>query len=130
MKKHLTYIALCLITLKAGAQNNYTVVAEKFYRFYNQQTPDSIFFLYSSMLKEKLPLEKTRALFSGMHVEFGELKSLVLVKQDSGFNSYKASFSHQTLSLLLALTNEDLIEGFRLVPFVQEQFPDQTNKSK
>jgi hypothetical protein len=130
MKKNCIHIVLCLASLNAGAQNNYEEVAEKFIKFYNNQTPDSIFVLYSSLLKEKLPLEKTRAVFSGLHIEFGELKSLDLLKQDSGFNMYKARFAHQTLTLLLALTDDNFIEGFRLVPYNQEQFPEQKNIQK
>jgi hypothetical protein len=119
-----------MFSLNARAQNNYEAVSEKFILFYNQQSPDSLFNIFSSVLKEKLPLEKTRAVLSGMHVQFGDLKSLNLLKQDSGFNMYKAGFAHQTLVLLLALSPEDSIEGFRLVPYNKEQFPDQKNMYK
>jgi hypothetical protein len=125
MRKFLLHITICLVTLPAVAQNNYSSIAEKFQAFYNKEASDSIFNLYSSTLKDKLPLEKTRSLFSGLHVEFGDLRSLDLLKQDSGFNRYKASFTHQTLTLLLALTRENLIEGFRLVPYKPEDYPDQ-----
>ena len=121
---------LCLVYQHAIGQNNYAVVAEKFLTFYNKEKPDSIFNMYSSTLQDKLPLEKTRSLFSGLHVEFGDLHSLDLLKQDSDFNMYKASFAHQTLTLLLALTNENLIEGFRLVPYKPEQFTEQKTKDK
>jgi hypothetical protein len=128
--KYIIYIVISLCALNAAAQNHYDKIAEKFLLFYNAETPDSIFLLYSPTLKEKLPIEKTRAVFSGLHVQFGELRSLDLLKQDSGFNMYKASFSHQTLSLLLALTDDHLIEGFRLVPYNPDQFPDEKNKKK
>src|SRR4030095_2695922 len=132
MSKYHIYIVIfiCMFCLRAGAQNNYEAISEKFILFYNQQSPDSLFNIYSFVLKEKLPIEKTRAVLSGMHVQFGDLKSLDLLKQDSGFNMYKASFAHQTLVLLLALSPEDSIEGFRLVPYNKEQFPDQKNKYK
>ena len=130
MKKYLIYTILCLISVHAGAQDNYEGIAEKFITYYNKQIPDSLFVLYSSSLKDKLPLEKTKSVFEGLHVEFGDMKSLELLKQDSGFNMYKASFAHQTLTLLLALSNEHLIEGFRLVPYNPEQFTEQKNKDK
>jgi hypothetical protein len=84
--------------------------------------------MYSDEFKEKLPIEKTRAVVSGLHVQFGELRSLNLLKQDSGFNVYKAVFPHQTLSLLLALTDDNLIEGFRLVPYEPDLFPEEKRK--
>jgi len=130
IKKCLFYISLCLATSQTKAQINYTITTDKFLNFYNKEVPDSIFNLYSSTLKEKLPLERTRSLFSGLHVEFGDLHALDLLKQDSGFNMYKASFTHQTLILLLALSNENLIDGFRLVPYDPEQFPEKKNKDK
>ena len=88
--------------------------------------PDSLFNLYSPSLKEKLTLNKTRSVLEGLHVEYGDLKSLDLLKQDSGFNSYKASFVHQTMTLLLALDDEHLIEGYRQVPY----HPDPAIESK
>ena len=123
MGKYFICAAICMAMLKAGAQH-YEEVSEKFILFYNAQTADSIFNLYSPELRERLTLEKTKTVISGLHVQFGDLKSLVLLKKDSGFNMYKASFSHQTFTLLLALDNQDLIEGFRLVPYRKEQFPE------
>jgi len=130
VNKFLLYIAINLFAMSAAAQKNYEGVAERFLVFYNEEKPDSLFAIYSTELKEKLPIEKTRAVFSGLHIQYGELRSLDLLKQDSGFNAYKAVFSHQTLSLLLALTGDNLIEGFRLVPYDPSQFPEEKKKSK
>lgn len=124
MLKYCLYIVFCLLSLQTGAQNNYEAVSEKFVLFYNQQQPDSLYNIYSSSLKEKLPPEKTKAVIVGLHVQFGDLKSLSLLKQDSGFNVYKAGFAHQTLMLLLALSPDDLIDGYRLVPYNKEQFTE------
>ena len=115
--------------MSAVAQKNYEDISEKFLVFYNDEKPDSVFAMYTTVLKEKLPIEKTRAVFSGLHIQYGDLKSLDLLKQDSGFNAYKAIFSHQTLTLLLALTDDHLIEGFRLVPYDSGQFPVEKKKN-
>ena len=130
MNKYFLYLVISLSAMHAAAQKNYEGISERFLVYYNAEKPDSIFAIYSAELKEKLPIEKTRAVFSGLHVQFGDLRSLDLLKQDSGFNAYKAVFSHQTLSLLLALTDDNLIEGFRLVPFDPVQFPEENKKSK
>jgi uncharacterized protein len=124
MHKFYLLIALCSGCLCTSAQPGYEPVSEKFFMFYNQQLPDSIFNLYAPSLKEKLPLPKTEAVITGLHVQYGDLKSLHLLKQDSGFCVYKAGFSHQTLTLLLALDSNQLIEGYRLVPYSKEQYPD------
>src|ERR1700759_604111 len=129
VNKYLLYIAISLSATSAVAQKNYEDVSEKFLVFYNDEKPDRVFAIYSTGLKEKLPIEKTRAVFSGLHIQYGDLKSLDLLKQDSGFNAYKAIFSHQTLTLLLALTDDHLIEGFRLVPYDSGQFPVEKKKN-
>jgi hypothetical protein len=126
--KYLLYTVVGLSTLPAVAQKNYEIITDRFLVFYNDEKPDSIFQMYTDELKEKLPIEKTRAVFSGLHIQFGELRSLNLLKQDSGFNVYKAVFPHQTLSLLLALTDDNLIEGFRLVPYAADLFPEEKRK--
>jgi uncharacterized protein len=86
--------------------------------------------LYPSLLKEKLTLERTKTVLEGLHVQYGDLRRLDLIKQDSGFNSYKASFSHQTLTLLLAINEENLIEGYRLVPYNSKPATDPKNKKQ
>jgi hypothetical protein len=126
--KYLLYTVVGLSTLPAVAQKKYEIITDRFLVFYNDEKPDSIFQMYTDELKEKLPIEKTRAVFSGLHIQFGELRSLNLLKQDSGFNVYKAVFPHQTLSLLLALTDDNLIEGFRLVPYAADLFPEEKRK--
>lgn len=128
MIKYLLYTVVGLSTLPAVAQKKYEIITDRFLVFYNDEKPDSIFQMYTDELKEKLPIEKTRAVFSGLHIQFGELRSLNLLKQDSGFNVYKAVFPHQTLSLLLALTDDNLIEGFRLVPYAADLFPEEKRK--
>ena len=130
VKKIFLYIAIGLLSIHADAQKNYENISDRFLVFYNDEKPDSIFAMYSDEFKEKLPIEKTRAVISGLHVQFGELRSLKLLKQDSGFNVYKASFSHQTLSLLLSLTDDNLIDGYRLVPYDPDLYPEEKKQSK
>ncbi len=129
MTRYLICAAFCLVKLPAIAQH-YEKISARFIQFYNAQKPDSIFQLYNASLQEKLPLEKTRAVINGLHVQYGDLKSLELLKQDSGFNMYKAGFAHQTLTLLLAVDNEDLLEGFRLVPYNSDQYTEEKNRNK
>jgi hypothetical protein len=130
MKKYLILLFICFYASALTAQKNYEVIANKFLLHYNAETPDSIFVLFTPELKEKMPLEKATAVFSGLHIQFGELRSLNLLKQDSGFNIYKAAFSHQTLCLLLALTDDNQIEGFRLVPYDPDLYPEEKSRKK
>ncbi len=111
------------------AQINYQFVADKFQQFYNQELADSIFNLYAPIMKEHLSQEKNRTVMSGLHVQFGELKSLGLLKQDTGYVKYKASFKDQTLTMVLALNRENLIEGLRFIPYTPEPVADEKTKA-
>ena len=125
MKKMLLCILIAFSFLHAHAQSKYEEMAGKFFRFYNAQSPDSIFALCTPELQVKLPLPKTTAVISGLHIQYGDLKSLKLIKEDNGFNIYKAAFSQQTLSLLLELSSDNLINGYRLVPYDPKQYPEE-----
>ena len=130
MKNYLIFLAVCFYVSVSTAQINYPETASKFLFYYNAESPDSIFAMFSPELKEKMPLEKARAVISGLHIQFGELRSLNLLKTDSGFNIYKAAFSHQTLCLLLALTDNNQMEGFRLVPYDPDLYPEEKARKK
>ncbi len=130
LKKILIYLVCTLFTSAASAQPRYEEITNKFIIFYNKQNPDSLFNLYTPELKEKLTLERTKTILEGLHVQYGDLRSLNLIKQDSGFNSYKASFAHHTLTLLFALTDENLIEGYRLLPYHPDPAIDQKKTNK
>ena len=130
VKRILLYLLFILFASTASAQLRYEEIVNKFIVFYNKQNPDSLFNLYTPELKEKLTLEKTKTVLEGLHVQYGDLRSLDLIKQDSGFNSYKAGFTHQTLTLLLALSDENLIEGYRLVSYHPDPGTDPKNKNK
>jgi hypothetical protein len=121
---------ICLGFLRAEAQHGYAETAGKFFRFYNAQLPDSLYQLYSSDLQKKLPPGKTAAVITGLHVQYGDLSSLQLLKQDSGFNIYKARFVHQTMCLFIELNGDGLLNGYRLVPYQPEYYKEEKNDVK
>ena len=120
---------LFLVELNTGAsQVNYQSVADKFQQFYNQELADSIFNMYAPIMKEHLSQDKNRTVMSGLHIQFGELRSLGLLKQDTGYARYKASFKDQVLTLVLALNKENLIEGLRFIPYTPEPVAEKKAK--
>jgi uncharacterized protein len=124
MKKYIFCFLLSFQGLLGFAQKNYPAIAEKFLGFFNQEQPDSIFKMYAPVLQAQLPMEKNRTVMSGLHIRFGELKSLDLIKQDTGYARYKAIFKDQILILVVAFNKEDLMEGIRFVPFQPEAAAD------
>ncbi len=130
MNKYLSYILFIFGAIRLDAQITYRPVADRFQLFFNRQLSDSIFNMYSSDVKEKLPLEKNRTVMEGLHVQFGDLKALDLIREDSGYANYKASFKDQTLTLVLALTRDGHIEGLRFIPYTPPQTTSQKLESK
>jgi uncharacterized protein len=129
MNKYIFSILLACQGLTGTAQKDYPAIAEKFLRFYNQENADSIFNLYASVLKDQISQEKNRAVISGLHIQFGELKTLDLIIQDTGYAKYKANFRDQTLTLVLALNKENLIEGLRFFPYTPEPAAGEKKKT-
>ncbi len=80
-------------------------------------------FLYSPDLKEKISREKTEAIITGLHIQFGDLRSLQLLKPEDGYNIYKADFTRQTQCLLLELNDSSAINGYRIIPYRASEFP-------
>lgn len=113
----------------SGAQIPYQPVADRFLQFFNRQQADSIFYMYAPVLQEKLSLEKNKSVMNGLYVQFGELRSLSLVKKDSAYAHFRANFKDQALTLVLALNKERFIEGLRFIPFAPEQKKNQEIKS-
>jgi hypothetical protein len=118
--RFLFFLPILILSFNAGAQSNYQQVANRFMHFYNMEQGDSIFNMFAPIAKEKMPLEKTRSLMEGLHVQYGDLKSLNLLQQDTGYARFKAIFKDQILALVLALDRETQIEGLRLLPLKQE----------
>src|SRR5450631_2305303 len=123
MNKYQIYLFFLFGAIRLDAQVTYQFIADRFQLYFNRQQSDSIFNMYSFDVKGKLPLEKNRTVMEGLHVQFGDLKALDVIKQDTGYASYKATFRDQTLTLVLALNKEGLIEGLRFIPYEPPQSP-------
>ncbi len=117
------------IPLVMTGQTNYQPLADRFMAFYNEEQSDSIFNMYSDIVKEKLPQDKNKTVMEGLHIQFGDLKSLKVMRQDTGYARYKAIFKDQTLTLVLAVDRQGLIEGLRFIPYTPEQTEEQKKNS-
>ncbi|UGU15384.1 alpha/beta hydrolase [Sinomicrobium kalidii] len=103
-------------------------LVKSFQNFYNQNKPDSLFLLFSSKLKEKMPLEQTRAFNQQL---LNQLGKLLKVEPDSisKFNTtyYIASFEKGILRLLISSNESRKIKGIFLQPYKTE---NNSNKIK
>ncbi|WP_160714169.1 alpha/beta fold hydrolase [Chitinophaga solisilvae] len=100
-----------------SAQANYPEAAEKFKRYFNQQQADSLFAMYSPIVKAALPLDKTKEISSQLHAQYGNITSLEVITRDAASTSYKATFTKGVLLLILALNDSSQLEGLRFMPY-------------
>ena len=121
MKKELLFLLSVLQVFTATAQADYQQVVNSFRDLYNRQQTDSIFSMYSSRVKEMLPMDKTKQTFTQMFTQFGSLLSLNPEKQDANFARYKATFANSILTMILALDKDSHIDGLRFIPYQTEQ---------
>src|ERR1700709_1673770 len=121
MKYNLIWLVFACSALRVVAQKEHQGIADKFQLFYNQEQADSIFALYALVLQAQLPPEKNKTVITGLHIRYGDLKSLTILKQEAGYARYKARFKDQTLVLVLAFSAEGSIEALRFIPYTPDQ---------
>ena len=68
-------------------------------------------------MKAALPLDKTTAMMDALHTQLGEIKSITPLTTEAAQVIYKATFTNTICKLILALNNDNLLEGLRLVPY-------------
>lgn len=87
-----------------------------FKRMYNSKQTDSVFFLFSDEVKQKLPLDKTRAMLGQVYAQMGELRTTSFIKQEGTVYYYRTAFANTTTQLVLMLDKAGKLTTFRFVP--------------
>lgn len=116
MKNVFLMTVILLKTLSTMAQADYPVAVAKFQRYYTARQSDSLFNMFSATMKAALPLDKTTAMMGALHTQLGEIKSITPLTTEATYVIYKATFTNTICKLILALNNDNLLEGLRLLP--------------
>jgi alpha-beta hydrolase superfamily lysophospholipase len=102
--------------------------ADRFRDFYNRQLSDSIFALFSPQIKELSPPDKTKQMVTQLQGQYGFLKSADLIKQETGYATYKGIFAKGMLTIILALDKDGYLDGLRFAPYNPEAAkPERSN---
>jgi pimeloyl-ACP methyl ester carboxylesterase len=118
MKKLLIFSFLAFSTgiLCAQTRADYDNVVNRFQGFYNQDQPDSVYNMFSEKIQASLTPEKTKQMLSGLHGQFGAMKSHEFSEIQGGRNFYKSVFDKSTLTLVVVLNKENRLDNFRFIP--------------
>lgn len=116
MKKVLFVIVTLLNALCVKAQADYPLALAKFQRYYTAKQSDSLYSMLSANSKAVLSPEKTAGLMEALHTELGEIKSITIQSTTPAYVIYKAVFTKKTGKLILALNNNNELEGIQILP--------------
>ncbi|QJB39573.1 alpha/beta fold hydrolase [Chitinophaga oryzae] len=103
------------------AQANYPAAATKVQRYYNQQQADSLYRMFGPAIKAALPPDQTRAMLAQLHGQLGDMMQLTSTGGDANSHTWRADFTKGTLTMLIALNPDNLMEGFRFVPYQEKK---------
>ena len=99
-------------------------VAEKFKINYNQGKFDSIFMMFADVMKNALPLDKTKELLTGLKDQYGNILQMDFIKYENQvYASYKTKFDRNLIALNIAVDNESKINGLFFKPFKEDNLP-------
>lgn len=130
MKRLLLFIYPLFLSLTLFAQSREAEEAAlaHFKAFYNNNQNDSIYEMLSGQAKSMMSPEQTAQVFTGFHLQLGDLKSFEYSSSKDGMNMYKASFDKSVLGTLISLDAGGKLETFRFLPW-QEKKEEQTKKA-
>lgn len=122
-----------LTNIASGQEEKYSSksVAGRFEYFYNQNLYDSIFIMFSTEMKNAMPLTKTVEFFTGLSMQSGKITHRVFTRYENGsYASYKTQFERSLFSLNISLDNNSKINGLFIKPFKPDLPVISRNQSK
>lgn len=126
--KRICFVATLLLSfsMEMTAQANYPAAAIKVQRYYNQQQADSLYSMFGPAIRAALPPDQTRAMLAQLHGQLGELMLLTPTGGDANSHTWRADFTKGTLTMLIALNPNNLMEGFRFIPYQEKKATETT----
>ncbi len=132
--KKLVFLLLSLIPIISFGQTEkeaYKKVSSEFEKYYNSNEYKKIFDLFSSEMKNALPIEKTTVFFSGLNNQYGTIVKRKFIRYEQTYAIYKANFERGIWSLMISLDNNSKINGLLIKPFKEQSLPKlERNKTK
>jgi len=127
MKNTLLILFFLLLFVSVNGQVEKPVnkaIAEKFKIAYNQGKFDSIFMMFADVMKNALPLEKTKELLAGVKDQSGNILQMEFIKYENQvYASYKTKFERNLFTVNIAIDNDSKINGLFLKPFKEDNLP-------
>ncbi len=122
--KNIILIALILIVNISFGQTEKSTnktVTENFVKNYNADDYTAIFSMFSDVMQEVLPINKTTEFLTGLKSQAGKISNREFIKYENGtYASYKTTFEHAVFVLNISIDDHSKIDGLFVKPFVEE----------
>jgi len=125
--KH-TFLILILVfaanSIFGQTENStYKTIASKFETYYNSENFDSIFAMFSTVMQNALPIDKTKSFLAGLKAQAGKITKREFVRYKQTYASYKTNFERTLFSVNISVDDDSKINGLFIKPFTDESLP-------
>ncbi|WP_406685205.1 peptidoglycan DD-metalloendopeptidase family protein [Seonamhaeicola sp. MEBiC1930] len=124
--KKISLILLLLIPIISFGQTEKEAskkVSAEFEKYYNSNEYQKIFNLFSTEMKNALPIEQTTNFLKGLKSQAGEIQKKEFVKYIQTYASYKTIFERAVFAVNISLDNNSKINGLFVKPFKEDNLP-------
>lgn len=126
MRSKLLIILFLLISINIFAQTeteSYKTVADKFEMNYNQDKYDDIFNMFADIMKNALPLNKTKEFLTQLKNQAGNIVKRDFERYENTYAIYKTQFERALFSLNISIDNNQKINGLFVKPYQPQNLP-------
>lgn len=123
MKNIILIVLILVVNVSFGQTEKSTnkTVTENFVKNYNSDDYKAIFSMFSDVMREALPINKTNEFLTGLKSQAGNISNREFIKYENGtYASYKTTFERAVLILNISIDDNSKINGLFVKPFVEE----------
>jgi len=122
MKTTILTILITFFSIGSFAQTseseNHQKKSAEFEAYYNKADYNAIFNMYAQVMKDALPLDKTKAFFGGLNKQVGKIEERSFIEYNTGG---AAVYKKDTAQLIIHFNSKNEIDGFFIKPFTESK---------
>ncbi len=123
MKNIILIVLILMVNILFGQTEKSTnkTVSENFVKYYNSDDYEVIFSMFSDVMQESLPINKTTEFLTGLKSQAGNISNREFIKYENGtYASYKTTFERAVFALNISIDDNSKINGLLVKPLVEE----------
>ena len=112
MKNIILIVLILMVNISFGQTEKSTnkTVSENFVKYYNSDDYEVIFSMFSDVMQESLPINKTTEFLTGLKSQAGNISNREFIKYENGtYASYKTTFERAVFALNISIDDNSKI---------------------